>query len=98
MLTREQAQEIVELKINEPDPYWPEKPRIVVLEECTIEKEWGWIFFYQSSEYLETGDASSQLAGNAPYIVNKQSGELHETGTAFPVEDYIDEYEKKISL
>ena len=45
MLNREQAQEIVEQKINEPDPYWPEKPGIIVLEECTIEKEWGWIFF-----------------------------------------------------
>ena len=98
MLNREQAQEKVKLKINEPDPCWPEKPRIIILDECTIEKEWGWVFFYQSSEYLETGDFSSQLAGNAPYIVNKATGELHETGTAFSVEHYIKEYEQQISV
>ena len=89
---------MVERRINEPDPYWPDKPRIVVMEECTIEKEWGWVFFYQSSEYLESGDPDSQLAGNAPYVVNKQNGELYSTGTALPIEEYIDEYEKKIGL
>lgn len=96
MLSREQAQKKVEVKINEPDPYWPEKPKIVVLEELTIEREWGWVFFYQSSEYIETQNFNSQLVGNAPYIVNKLSRELIETGTAFSIEYYINEYEKQI--
>lgn len=96
MLTKEQAKEKVELKINEPDLYWPDKPKIIVLDDCTIEKQWGWVFFYQSSEYLETGDFSSQLAGNAPFIVNKYTGELIATGTALPIEDYINEYEQQI--
>jgi hypothetical protein len=56
------------------------------------------VFFYQSSEYLERCDPGDELAGDAPYMANKLSGELIETGTAYPVEEYIDEYEKKISL
>jgi hypothetical protein len=96
MLTKAQAQKQVEHHINQPDPYWPEKPRIVVLKEDTIEKDWGWVFFYESSAYLDTGDFSSKLAGNAPFIVNKDNGELRATGTAYEIEHYIDEYEKTL--
>ena len=35
------------------------------------------------------------LVGNAPYIVNKYTGEVIETGTAYPIEEYIEEYEKE---
>jgi hypothetical protein len=96
MLTKEQALEKVTHKINEPDPYWPDKPKIVVMDEHTIEKEWGWVFFYESSDYLQTGGFSNRLAGNAPYIVNKATGELVETGTALPTEDYIKKFEQQI--
>ena len=96
MLTKRQALVLVTQKINEPDPYWPDMPEIVVMEEHTIEKEWGWVFFYQSSDYLKTGELCDQLAGNAPYIVNKATGELVETGTTLPTEDYIREYEQQI--
>jgi hypothetical protein len=96
LLTKQQALEKVTHKINEPDPYWPEKSEIVVMDEHTIEKEWGWVFFYESSDYLKTGDFSDQLVGNAPFIVNKATGELVETGTALPIEDYIKEYESQI--
>jgi hypothetical protein len=36
------------------------------------------------------------LVGNAPYIVNRNTGELIETGTAYEIEDYINEYESKL--
>ena len=97
MLSREQAQKKVELKINEPDPYWPDKPQIVILEDATMEREWGWVFFYQSSEYLRTNDFNSQLVGHGPCLVNKFSGEFIETGSAFPPQYYIDEYEKLLN-
>lgn len=68
----------------------------VVLESETIEKEWGWVFFYQNKKYLETGDFRDMLGGNAPYIVNRTSGKIIETGTAQPIEAYISEYEKTL--
>jgi len=97
MLTKEEAIKKVERKINEFDSYWPDKPKIIVINKATIEKNWGWVFFYQSSDYLNTGDIHSQLVGNAPYIVNKESGQLIETGTAQPIEDYIIAYEKALT-
>jgi hypothetical protein len=32
-------------------------------------------------------------AGNAPYLVNKHTGELFVTGTAYEPEHYIERYE-----
>lgn len=55
----------------------------------------GWFFCFQSREYLETGDDSALLAGNAPFVVDKDSGEIHELGTAYPLEKYLHDYEEK---
>ena len=37
------------------------------------------------------------MAGNAPYIVNKHSGEIEATATALPVEHYIRDYEERLN-
>lgn len=54
----------------------------------------GWVFCFQSREYIETGDPSWLLAGNAPFIIDKDSGEIHTLGTAYPLETYLHEYEE----
>lgn len=56
------------------------------------EERFGWVFFYDSKEYMSTGSLSSMLAGNAPFIIDNQAGEVHTLGTAHPVEFYIQEY------
>ncbi|WP_323658782.1 YrhB family protein [Pectobacterium versatile] len=53
----------------------------------------GWFFCFQSREYLETGKISALLAGNAPFIIDKDSGEIHSLGTAYPIEKYLQDYE-----
>ncbi|WP_113628149.1 YrhB family protein [Pectobacterium peruviense] len=55
----------------------------------------GWCFCFQSREYLETGKISALLAGNAPFIIDKDSGEIHSLGTAYPIEKYLQDYEEK---
>jgi len=67
-----------------------------VLEDKTIEKSWGWVFFYQSKSFIETGDFREMLGGNAPIIVNRDTSELTYTGTAQDVEFYIKEYENSL--
>ena len=66
----------------------------VILDEATIERDFGWVFFYDSSKHIETGDFSDALAGNAPVIVNKHDGLLHVTGTYKPVLEFIEAYER----
>lgn len=68
----------------------------MVLDNETIEKEWGWVFFYQNKKYLDTGDFRFMLGGNAPYIVNKYTGVIVVTGTAQDIEHYIEEYERTL--
>lgn len=70
---------------------------LMLLDESTIEREVGWIFFYQTREFVETGNWSSALAGNAPLIVNRDSAELVMTGTAKPPVYYFDKYEAELS-
>ena len=68
----------------------------VVLEESTLDRPYGWVFFYQSRACVETGDTTQMLAGNAPVIFNRFTGEYRVTGTARPLEDYLSEYEAEL--
>lgn len=67
-----------------------------LLEESTKEFELGWVFFYQSKEFVETGEIFSSLAGNGAIIVNKYDSSIHQTGSAHPVEHYINEYLRSV--
>ncbi|WP_025121282.1 MULTISPECIES: YrhB domain-containing protein [unclassified Serratia (in: enterobacteria)] len=55
----------------------------------------GWFFCFESREYIETGDSSAQLAGNAPFIIDKDNGDIYLLGTAQPLREYLQEYEEK---
>ena len=55
----------------------------------------GWYFCFEAREFLETGDEAARLAGNAPFIIDKDSGEIHSLGTAKPLEEYLQDYEIK---
>lgn len=65
---------------------------LVIQDDETIEQDFGWVFFYTTKKYLETGDFRDMVVGNAPVIVDKDTGELTETGTAHSIERYIEEY------
>lgn len=62
--------------------------QFVLFPSHTIEREFGWVFFYGPS------DSSIKVAGNAPFIVDRKEGAIHVTGTAFPVERYLESYDR----
>ena len=64
-----------------------------LIEDITIERDFGWVFFYDASKHVETGDPAFAVGGNAPIIIDRRTGELHVTGTALPVEAYLKLYE-----
>jgi len=68
----------------------------ILLNKETIEKPWGWVFFYQNQKFIETNNIKYALAGNAPYLVNRHTGQLTTTGTANSIEYYIKEYEQTL--
>lgn len=68
---------------------------LVVVSELTIERDYGWVFFYQSRKYLETGEFSYRLAGNGPVIFEKESGAVHHLGSHKHPDELIREFEAK---
>lgn len=71
----------------------PAGTEFVVIDTLTITKPWGWVFFYQNKEFVETQNFPQQIAGNAPFIVNKFTGKVTKTGTAYELSRYLQAYE-----
>ncbi len=90
MITRDQA---VDLVLAYLAPMSIETKTALVPDE-TITFDLGWVFFYQSVDYLESGGFTDRLAGNAPVIVDRRDGSLHVTGTGHPVEWYVKKYQR----
>ncbi len=68
--------------------------KLQIQNEITQEYDFGWVFFYNTTKFIETGDFRNALAGNVLLIVNKISGDLIEAGTAKDISYYIDNYIK----
>ena len=67
----------------------PNEPEVAIIDGQTIEKPYGWVFFYQSERYLETGHPDDFLYGNAPILVERYTGRATVLGTAYPVSFYV---------
>lgn len=91
MIDRSEAKHLVEeLLRRESDE------DVAIVEGATLERPFGWVFFYNTRQYIKTGDVSHSLAGNAPYIVSRFTGAVVPTGTAYPIEHYISAYEENL--
>jgi hypothetical protein len=72
----------------------PAGDELVVLEDRTIARSWGWVFFYTSRLWRETGDLKYAIAGNAPFLVERETGRILPLGTAYSPEKYLEAYEQ----
>lgn len=66
----------------------------VILDDQTIERPFGWVFFYDSAAHLKSGRFRDTLLDNGPMIVDRRDGSLRIAGTAYSAEWYIENYEK----
>jgi hypothetical protein len=94
MITKEQARDLVAAEVCVRPDWLPDYDEMIILDAQTIEKPWGWVFFYTSRKWHETRDIRYAIAGNAPIIVERQTGNLISTGTAMATEKYIENYER----
>ncbi|WP_367389137.1 YrhB domain-containing protein [Lewinella sp. LCG006] len=65
-----------------------------LMYEETLELEFGWMFFYQSKAFVETGDLGAMVGGNAPMIIDKHNSSVNMTGTRRDENYYIELYRK----
>ena len=75
-ITRAEAIARVEARINEMDLDWPTKPKHVVFDELTEEREDGWVFFYGIPDDMRVAGRDPEPAENRPWCVNRETGEM----------------------
>ncbi|MBI3235583.1 MAG: hypothetical protein HYZ42_16350 [Bacteroidetes bacterium] len=97
MLTFEQAKKIVIDRLEAEKLSLP-NDSLMIIDELTIEKPYAWIFTYTSKLWHETKDDKYIIAGNAPIIVDKQSGNQTTYSTAYNIENIIEKYEEEQKL
>lgn len=68
---------------------------VSIVDSKTVCREYGWVFFYNSNDFLSTGNFMYALGGNGPIVVLANSGEICPLGTAGPWSVQLEEFEKK---
>ena len=91
MITRIQATMIAEEYIKQLSA--SSEIEVALIEDNTLSASFGWVFFYDATANIEV-PGSFPIGGNGPIIVDINDGSVHETGTAYPVEYYLENYEK----
>jgi hypothetical protein len=59
-----------------------------ILPDQTKILERGWIFFFNTADYVRTRNPSSALAGNGPIFVTRE-GTIYELPSAIPWEEAV---------
>jgi len=97
MITLEEAIKIVStaIKANE---FSLNTEEIIIDDSLTIEKPYCWIFTYTSKLWQETGDYKHALAGNAPIIIDKRTGNRTSYSTKYDMETIVNKYEEENGL
>lgn len=67
----------------------------IILDSMTIERKFGWIFFYVPRKYLETKNPKYLIPGTAPIVVEKKDGTVAYLSTSIPPTKAIEQYEAK---
>ncbi len=70
-----------------------EPSHCALIEGATQEFEKCFAVYVQSQEYIDSGDSTDMLIGLGPVLVAKTTGEVYETGSAYPTEHYVAAFE-----
>lgn len=75
-ISKEQAIELVEERINVTDLDWPNRPPQVVYDGLTQTRADGWLFYYAIDEEHRVRGRDPEPEQNPPWFVDGESGEL----------------------
>lgn len=94
MLSISSALEIAKVQVKKLER--PEFP-FQIDESVTMERPYGWIFFYNTEKYFQTKMPQYKLAGNAPLAINSSTGEWKFLKGGVSFEKALVIFEEKIS-
>jgi hypothetical protein len=87
-VTKERALEIARKTVAEAKP----EASFVILEKETIEKPFGWVFFYEPK--AAATDPGAVIPGAGPLVVHRHDGSTTFLSSSVPPDVAITEYEK----
>lgn len=94
MLTLSEAQDMARKRLAD---VVPPSVDLVFLDDSSIAKPYGWILFYSSRQFVETGDINFALGGNGPVVV-EHDGRVHLLTSAVPPEESVAAFERERGL
>jgi hypothetical protein len=103
MVTKSEAEAIVQKWLDKNRiQSWHQGKLVEEIELAIAEMEehaWGWMVFYNSKKYLETGDFGYALGGNCPVYVTRHDGAFHEavTGSGVSPEEHLRLFEARLA-
>jgi hypothetical protein len=89
--TKQRAVEIARRTISEFKP----GTEMVLVEDETQEKEFGWVFFFTTKAYQETKDPRTLVPGNGPLVVFRADGSTEYLTTSVPPDVAVKEFERR---
>lgn len=96
MISRAQSDEIARRYIDELGS--SVEGGVAIIPEATIEKPYGWVYFFNSKRYLAGGNVFDALGGNSPILVECSNGRVTLLGTALPVSVSLRRFEEENGL
>lgn len=72
----------------------PENP-IIINDVATLERPYGWIFFYDSRKSIEDNDPRYMIFGNCPIVIEKETGMMSFLGTALNLSEELEIFEMR---
>ena len=77
--------------------YHREEDELIIVDEETITKDYGWVFFAVNKKYLESQFFGDMVIGRGPVLFERESESIIPFGTALSAEQYLEQYEKQKS-
>jgi hypothetical protein len=89
-LNKQDAQAIAEKVLHGFKP----SADFVIVEGDTLERDFGWVFFYSTRRYLETKDPNELVPGAGPLVVLRKDGSTRFLSTSVPPKVAVEVFEK----
>jgi hypothetical protein len=93
MLTDKEMLNIAERYLKRKGEFGGSEIEVVILKEEIIKKSYGNIYYYQSKEFILTGNINKALTPGTPFLVEKSTGRVVAFASAMSLENNIKSYE-----
>ena len=75
----------------------PPERAAVILDDLTVERPWGWVFFYNNTIYARTRKTRDAWIGPGPIFFNRSTAEIRRFGSGGNLTHEIYDYEMELA-